>query len=299
MNDNLLITEDTIFQVPLLIPMANTYFEKIGKKENETYYRAIDLRLCLENICDKYIYEFIDDNDKQEWDKRGTTLRKKLDISKKYLDEDIVTALIDAKNCGNKGAHEGAEAIFKETEFEIAQNSIFDFSIEMLVFYFKKYGYAKLDNKGSWIPYVFSTLPPLYRVKVLRKYFETNPEPIVIEKLAMAYTKSKCIKEMKEFLDLCLSNGNINKHQYNSLIKEMKQIEENLENFPIAKNMKEAKENFITACNTISQSENLHQEPFILLMSLIFYGSKESIMTEKDKVAQITRDTRGCLIINY
>lgn len=139
----------------------------------------------------------------------------------------------------------------------------------------------------------------MYRVKVLRNYFETNPEPIVIEKLAMAYTKSKCIKEMKEFLDLCLHNENINKYQYNSLIIEMKQIGENLKHFPIAQNMKETKENFITACDIVSQSEDLHQEPFILLMSLIFYGSKEGIMIEKDKATQITRDTRGSIIINY
>lgn len=149
MNDNLLINEETIYQVPLLIPMASTYFDKIGKKENETYYRAIDLRLCLENICDKYIYEFIDGNDKLEWSKRSTTLRKKLDISKKYLDENIINALIEAKNCGNKGAHKGAEAAFDEIEFENAQNTIFDFSLEMLVFFFKKYGYAKLDKEGS------------------------------------------------------------------------------------------------------------------------------------------------------
>ena len=55
MKDGLAITEDTILQVPLLIPMASTYFDKISNKDNEPYYRALDLRLCLEKICDDYI----------------------------------------------------------------------------------------------------------------------------------------------------------------------------------------------------------------------------------------------------
>ena len=273
MKDGLAITEDTILQVPLLIPMASTYFDKISNKDNEPYYRALDLRLCLEKICDDYIYEFIDEDDKNTWNKRNTSLASKLKISQKYLDTDIIDPLIAAKKIGNMGVHEGEEASFNEIEFEKAQKAIFDFSLEILVLYFKKYGYAKPDSEGSWVPYIFSTLPPLYRVKVLRKYFESNHEPIVIEKLAMAYAKSRCHNEMVEFLNLCLNKNYINGYQYISLIKEMVQIEENLEHFPIASNMKEAKENFVSACNNISQVKDLSQEPFILLMSLIFYGS--------------------------
>ena len=66
MNEELLITEESIFQVPLLVPMAAKYFEKIGNKNNDEYYRSVDVRLCLEKICDKYIYEFIDDKDKEK-----------------------------------------------------------------------------------------------------------------------------------------------------------------------------------------------------------------------------------------
>lgn len=299
MNEELLITEESIFQVPLLVPMAAKYFEKIGNKNNDEYYRSVDVRLCLEKICDNYIYEFIDDTDKEKWNKKGMVLHNKLQVAKKYLDSDIVDALIAAKDIGNKGAHEGEEASFCEMDFEVAQRAIFNFSLEVLVFYFKKYGYAKMNKEGSWVPYIFSTLPPLYRVKVLRRYFETNPEHIVIEKLAMAYTKARMNKEMVEFLDLCLDVGHINKYQYDSLIEEMKQIEECLDKFPIARNMKEAKENFLVACNTVAMKCDISQEPFILLMSLIFYGSKDEILSEKEKNVQTDRDLRSSMIINW
>lgn len=53
MKEEIIITEDTILQVPLLVPLASKYFDKIGNKEHEDYYRAVDLRICLEKICDE------------------------------------------------------------------------------------------------------------------------------------------------------------------------------------------------------------------------------------------------------
>ena len=75
----------------------------------------------------------------------------------------------------------------------------------------------------------------------------------------------------------------MNKYQYDSLIEEMKQIEECLDKFLIARNMKEAKENFLVACKRVAMECDISQEPFILLMSLIFYGSKDEILSEKEK----------------
>jgi len=275
LRDNIEINEDTIFQVPLIIPIASKYFEKIESKSKDTYYRAVDLRLCLEKICDEFVYEFINDVHKKDWNKKR--LHAKLLICKEYIDENCVNVLIKAKNIGNDGAHDGEEGSYIEEEFVESQKAILDFSLEVFVFYFRKYGYANLQNGGSWIPYVFSTLPPLYRVKVLRKYLEFNKEGIVIEKLAMAYAKCKMHDEMVDFLDECLQNDYINHIQYFSLLHEMKKIEDNLPNLRIAKTMKDAKENFKCVCNQIASCCNLANEPFIVLMSLVFYGNKDCI----------------------
>lgn len=296
MRDNLSINEDTIFQIPLIVPMARSYFKKIDNKENEIYYRALDLRLCLEKICDQYIYEFISVEDKKKWN-TNTTLNDKLNITKKYINRKIVNNLIDAKNIGNRGAHDGNESEITEYQLEKSKKAIFNFSLEVFVFYFKKYGFT--DPNGSWIPYIFSTLPPLYRIKVLEKYFKINKELIVIRKLALAYTKNNDYKKMKKFLDKCLSDKNINKEEFDDLIEDMDLINTNLYRFPIAKNMKEAKENFISACDKIAKHEDISKQPFILLMSLIFYGSKEDIITEKDKASQITREIRNIFIVKH
>ena len=44
---------------------------------------------------------------------------------------------------------------------------------------------------------------------------------------------------------------------------------------------------------------DISQEPFILLMSLIFYGSKDEILSEKDKNVQTDRDLRSSMIVNW
>lgn len=272
MNDNIIINEDTILKVPLIVPMASKYFEKIDNKNRDSYYRAVDLRICLEKICDEFVYEFIKEIDKKNWD--DLNLHKKLCICKKYLNKKCVQSLIDAKNIGNIGAHKGEEGKYTEEQFNKAQKSIFEFSLEILTFYLKKYGYTNLQNEGSWVPYIFSTLPPLYRVKVLKKYFEFSKEIIVIEKLAMAYTKCGMSDEMLDFLNNCLNENYVNLTQYISLLSKMKIIENNLDNFPIAKTIYQAKENFKVACNKIAPYCDLGNEQFVLLMSLIFYGKK-------------------------
>lgn len=284
MKEDIIITKDTILQVPLLVPLASKYFDKISNKDHEDYYRAVDLRICLEKICDEYIYHYLADDEKSKWKK--SDLHNKLMIASKYFDSNIVTSLGDlfpAKNVGNKGAHDGEEAEFKDIDFIAAQEAIFNFSLEMIVLYFKKNGYAKLSEEGSWVPYFFSTMPPLYRAKILRKYYNINPEPIVIEKLLMAYTKARMNFERDEFLDSCLKENHITNVQALSLSEEMKQIERHLDDFPIATTISEAKSNFEVACKRVSEVQELSEEPFVLLMSLIYYGSKEEIICNIDK----------------
>ena len=121
-------------------------------------------------------------------------------------------------------------------------------------------------------------MPPLYRTKILRKYFNINPEPIVIEKLLIAYTKARMKDERDEFLDFCLKEKYITDVQASSLAEEMKQMEGHLKDFPIATTISEAKSNFEEACKRVSTVQDLSEEPFVLLMSLIYYGSKEEII---------------------
>ncbi len=59
------------------------YYNKASHKENETYYRALDIRLCLEKICDEMILELVSSEAKENWSKYK--LHKKLEAAKSFL----------------------------------------------------------------------------------------------------------------------------------------------------------------------------------------------------------------------
>lgn len=273
--ENVNINEETIWKIPLIVPIASKYFDKVEKVDNENYYRALDLRLCIEKICNELIYKFISKNDKKGW--KDKKLNDKLDICEKYLGNECIEGLKKAKNIGNNGVHKGEEKIYKEENFIKAQKAIFNFSIEVFVFYLKKHGYVDMKN-GSWVPYLFSTLPPLYRVKILRKYFEFNQEIIVIEKLAMVYAKAEKREEMLEFLNMCLEKKYLNMAQYIILKDNMLDYSQNCSNSNISKSINEAKKNFEIAWNSIEPRDNLETIPIALLISLVLYGDEKYLI---------------------
>lgn len=74
--------------IPLITPLSMKYYNKASFKENETYYRALDIRLCLEKICDEIILEFVSSEAKKNWSKY--TLHKKLESAKSFLDSAVI-----------------------------------------------------------------------------------------------------------------------------------------------------------------------------------------------------------------
>lgn len=102
-----------------------------------------------------------------------------------FMDSTLVEKLLQAKVIGNKGAHKVEEGEYTAHDIDDALAIIKQFSIEIFHVYFIKNGFGDLVN-GSWVPTVFSTLPPIYRVKILSKYYLCNPSLFVIDKLAKA-----------------------------------------------------------------------------------------------------------------
>jgi hypothetical protein len=251
------------FEIPLIIPMATKYFDKAKDNNKDLYYRVLDIRLCLEKIADSMIFEFVTDKTQEEW--HNYSLHKKLLASKEFLDAKIVDDLIFAKRVGNSGVHKGEETEVSDSEIELSLLAVSNFSIEIFVAYFKKYGF---HNKGdsAWVPTILSTLPPSYRIRILEQYFDFDNSVLVIDKLAMAYLKNDMVEQCVKFIMNCYKDELISGYQYSELIEKMKLLKENLHKFSIAKNLEMSKENFENLMDIIPENQ---RGKFGILVSMI------------------------------
>lgn len=256
--------------IPLITPLSMKYYNKASCKENEAYYRALDIRLCLEKICDEIILEFVSSEAKKNWSKY--TLHKKLEAAKSFLDSTVIDNLITAKGIGNTGVHEGEEGYIEDSDIAKSMKFIRDFSLDIFVSYFKKNGFE--SRMIPWIPTVFSTLPPSYRVEILEKYYAIKPSEFVIDKLSMAYLKNCKEKEARDFLKKCLKKQEISEMLYFQLDEKLSILKEsfdlNIERFSIARSLDEAKENFNRLLPSINEED---RGTFVILVSMILNGS--------------------------
>ena len=286
------INNNLDFDIVLLSKLPSKYYKKIYNESNDNYYRGLDVRLCLEKIYNDMIRPILKTNfTDSKWGKM--TLDKKINTSKEIIDDDILERLKKLKNIGNGGVHEGEEFDIKDSDLEESLEIIREFSLEIFVCYFKHYGF--IGETKAWTPVVFSILPPIYRVKVLEKYFKSKKLEIfnddmldeiiyIIDKLAMAYLKSGLEKEAFEFLKECLDNRYINNELYIQLSEKLILLRGNLDKFKIAKNIKDSKENFASLIKRIPVDE---RDSFIILVSIILDQDvrKQKVNFEEFKVA--------------
>lgn len=253
------------FDVPLISPLSRKYYNYALEKNNRKHYRAEDIRICLEYICDEIIFEFISENDKANWN--DYDLHAKLKASKSFLNKKIVHKLIEAKIIGNKGVHTGEEGDYSEEDIEKATESIRDFSLEIFFSYFKRNGFD--IQRQSWVPTVFSTLPPVYRVEILEKYYTCNKSTFVIDKLSKAYLKNGLEEKAKEFLSECHSKNEITEEEYDVLVEDVFLLKQSFNKLPIANDLEAAKDNFNRLLSAIGEEE---RDCFVCLVSMILNG---------------------------
>ena len=144
------------------------------------------------------------------------------------MDKTVVNRLIKAKTVGNKGVHKGEEGKYTEANIEKAIEAVREFSLEVFVAYFKHNGFGIVTN--SWMPTAFSTLPPVYRVVILKRYYASDNSIIVIDKLSKAYTKAGLGDEANEFLKECYYKKELDMEQYGVLLNDVELLKRNLEN---------------------------------------------------------------------
>lgn len=267
-------TKQSEIKEPLITPLSRKYYDYATNEQNLKHYRATDVRICLEKICDEIIIDMVSEQAKSEW--KDYDLHSKLKASKHFLNKKVVSRLIAAKIVGNSGTHEGEEGEFEEEDIEEAIDAIRDFSIEIFVSYFEKNGFK--PTAGTWIPTAFSTLPPIYRIEILERYYLKNNSWFVIDKLSKAYMKAGRMEKAEQFLLDCYKKHELTDEEYCWLVESIKLLESNKDLLPISKDLQAAQDKFNALVEEINVEE---KNAFIYLLSSILNGK------ENDK------DTKG------
>lgn len=252
--------------IPLISPLSRKYYAYACEESGHKHHRGEDIRICLEYVCDQIIFNFVSVESQNHWS--DYDLHDKLKASKSFLDKRIVNRLIEAKIIGNKAVHNGEEGDYSEEDINKAIKAIQSFSLEVFYSYFKRNGFDY--QQQSWVPTVFSTLPPAYRVTILEKYYKNcNKSPFVIDKLSKAYLKSGSEKKAHEFLSKCCNNKEISIDIYEILDNDISILKANLSRLPIASDLETAKENFNKLLPAIEDNK---RDSFVCLVSMILNG---------------------------
>ena len=152
---------------PLLPKAAMVYFEDAENFELRQYLRAVGLRSCLENVINTiFIYlsqdeNKVDEQAKIKWNKKR--LVDKINSMNHYFSEEISDKLHRIRKLGNKGAHPNSHSSLSNNDLESCIEDLSKICEWTILACFIKYGFST----KPWIPTVFSTLPPIYRIRIL------------------------------------------------------------------------------------------------------------------------------------
>ena len=252
--------------IPLISPLSRKYYQYANDDSEKIHHRAEDVRICIEKVCDSIIIQLVKPDTKRKW--KDYKLHNKIEACKEFMNPIIVDDLLNAKGIGNMGVHDGEEGNYSSQDIDKSLEAITTFSLEIVFSYFLINGFGNYQH-NSWIPTVFSTLPPIYRVMILSKYYDANPSYFVIDKLSKAYLKSNMKEDAYAFLIKCYNNEQLQEFELERLKEDLKLLEPYLNKFSIARNLDDAEKNFLKLLPSIKEDE---RDSFVILVSMILTG---------------------------
>jgi len=131
-------------------------------------YRATSIRSCLENIVDTVFIHLVDfetDCTAKQWERK--TLYDKLKVLERFFPSDINTKIHSIRQLGNKGAHQKGHNSLTQESVDETLKTLSRLCEWTILSYFQKNGF----NHDSWMPTIFSTLQPAYRIRILEDLF--------------------------------------------------------------------------------------------------------------------------------
>lgn len=168
---------------PLMPKEALEYFLD-GESSNRLYLRATSIRNCLENIVDTIFVHILNDEQKKGWEKKK--LFDRLNALSDFFPEERSERIHEIRKIGNKGAHQSGHKELKEEDLDLSLKDLSLICEWTIAAYFVKNGFIE----HPWIPTVFSTLPPIYRIRTLE------------EVLASESSKIKCVEVINYLEDV-------------------------------------------------------------------------------------------------
>ena len=147
---------------PLMPEVALEYFLD-GESSNRLYLRATSIRNCLENIVDTIFVHILNDEQRKGWEKKN--LFSRLSTLNDFFSDERSKQIHSIRKIGNKGAHQSGHKELKEEDINLSLNDLSLLCEWTIAAYFVKNGFTE----HPWIPTVFSTLPPIYRIRTLEE----------------------------------------------------------------------------------------------------------------------------------
>lgn len=102
-----------------------------------------------------------------QWKKKK--LEEKIKDLENYFPQDISNRIHDIRKVGNKGAHQSGHKNLKEEELNKILIDLSKICEWTILSYFKNNGF----EQHPWLPTIFSTLQPIYRIRILEDLFES------------------------------------------------------------------------------------------------------------------------------
>ena len=289
--------------LPLLPKSALELFQD-GEDLNKLYLRATSIRNCLEDIVDTVFIHIIIFNKEisiRQWKRK--ILNDKIRYLNDYFPSDINKNINNIKSLGNKGTHPKGHKKLKEDDIDNTLQDLSKICEWTILAYFKKNGFPV----DSWIPRVFSTLQPIYRIRILEELFtsyEINSNELaehqtqaqynsdnfifmelkdmsekdkkldeitfVIKKLSMAYLKNKDYDKSIDFINKLFNDKIINERYKYELIDTINVLWKDIENLPISENINDTKISYSNVLKEITNNITKEEESlFITLFTAI------------------------------
>lgn len=156
---------------PLMPKEALEYFLD-GESSNRLYLRATSIRNCLENIVDTIFVHILNDEQKKGWEKKK--LFDRLNVLSDFFPDERSERIHEIRKIGNKGAHQSGHKELKDEDIDLSLKDLSLICEWTIAAFFIKNGF----NEHPWIPTVFSTLPPIYRIRTLEEVWASESKKI-------------------------------------------------------------------------------------------------------------------------
>ncbi|HEX4550425.1 DUF4145 domain-containing protein [Pseudomonas sp.] len=153
---------------PPLMPKRAFDYYLDERDVSQLYLKAGIIRNCLENLFRTVLVHLVDPKDARAVG--NANLAERINLLKHFFPQDVIESLHRIRKLGNDGAHEENH---KKLSNERIRTGLRDLGLVCewtILTYFKKHGF----RSKAWVATLFSTLPPVYRIRILKQLVDAN-----------------------------------------------------------------------------------------------------------------------------